>query len=64
MIKNSEFIKESLKDTNIEIIYEDSDILIINKPRGLTVHDAPSVKDATLVDWLKASKYKFIDYKW
>ena len=51
--KNSEFIKESLKDTNIEIIYEDSDILIINKPRGLTVHDAPSVKDATLVDWLK-----------
>ena len=51
--KNSEFIKESLKDINIEIIYEDSDILIINKPNGLTVHDAPSVKDATLVDWLK-----------
>lgn len=51
--KDSEFIKESLKDKKIEIIYEDSDILIINKPHGLTVHDAPSVKDATLVDWLK-----------
>ena len=55
--KNSEFIKESLKDINIEIIYEDSDILIINKPHGLTVHGAPSVKDATLVDWLKLQNF-------
>lgn len=52
-IKNIEFIKESLKDKTIEIIYEDEHILVINKPYNLTVHDAPSVKDATLVDWLK-----------
>jgi 23S rRNA pseudouridine1911/1915/1917 synthase len=52
-IKNIEFIKESLKDKKIEIIYEDEHILVINKPYNLTVHDAPSVKDATLVDWLK-----------
>jgi len=52
-IKDIEFIEESLKDKNIEIIYEDDDILVINKPYNLTVHDAPSVKDATLVDWLK-----------
>lgn len=52
-IKDKEFIKESLEDKNIEIIYEDEHILVINKPYNLTVHDAPSVKDATLVDWLK-----------
>ena len=51
--KDENFVKESLKDKNVQIIYEDNDILVINKPYNLTVHDAPSVKDATLVDWLK-----------
>ena len=41
-------------DFDVEIIYEDDDILVINKPMNLTVHGAPSVKDATLVDWLKS----------
>ncbi|MDF1881618.1 RluA family pseudouridine synthase [Sulfurimonas sp. MAG313] len=40
-------------DFDVEILYEDDDVLVINKPKGLTVHPAPSVKDATLVDWLK-----------
>ncbi len=52
-IKDEEFLKNSLKDKNVEIIYEDEHILVINKPYNLTVHEAPSVKDATLVDWLK-----------
>ena len=52
-IKNEEFIKESLSGKEIKIIYEDDYILVLNKPYNLTVHDAPSVKDATLVDWLK-----------
>ena len=51
--KDENFVKESLKDKNVQIIYEDNDILVINKPYNLTVHDAPSGKDATLVDWLK-----------
>jgi len=38
---------------DVEILYEDEDLLVINKPTGVTVHGAPSVKDATLVDWLK-----------
>jgi 23S rRNA pseudouridine1911/1915/1917 synthase len=41
-------------DFDIPIIFEDDDILIINKPPHLTVHPAPSVKEPTLVDWLKA----------
>lgn len=40
-------------DFDVEILFEDEDILVINKPSGLTVHPAPSVKEATLVDWLK-----------
>ncbi len=40
-------------DFDVEIIYEDEHILVINKPYDLVVHGAPSVKEATLVDWLK-----------
>lgn len=40
-------------DFDVDILYEDEDLLVINKPSGLTVHPAPSVKEATLVDWLK-----------
>ena len=43
-------------DFDVEIIYEDEHILVINKPYDLVVHGAPSVKEATLVDWLKAKK--------
>ena len=49
-IKKSEIKKV---DFDIEIVYEDSDILVINKPNGITVHPALSVKEATVVDWLK-----------
>lgn len=55
-LKDEEFVKESLKDKFVEVIYEDDYILVVNKPYNLTVHHAPSVKDATLVDWLKLKK--------
>ena len=38
---------------DIPILYEDENFLVINKPPGIVVHPAPSVKEATLVDWLK-----------
>jgi len=41
-------------DFEIDILYEDEDIMVVNKPPFLTVHPAPSVKEATLVDWLKS----------
>jgi len=55
-VKDEEFIKKSLEGKDVKIIYEDEDILVLNKPANLTIHDAPSVKDATLVDWLKLKK--------
>jgi len=39
-------------DFDIEILYEDDYLLVVNKPSGLVVHPAPSVKEPTLVDWL------------
>jgi len=39
-------------DFDIEVLYEDDVMMVINKPSGLVVHPAPSVKEATLVDWL------------
>jgi len=39
-------------DFDVEILYEDEYLMVINKPSGLVVHPAPSVKEATLVDWL------------
>ena len=36
----------------IEILYEDDDLLVINKPAGLTVHSDGRTKEETLTDWL------------
>lgn len=55
--ENEELLKNQLEDLIVEIIYEDDDILILNKPSNLTVHKAPSVKDITLVDWLKFKNF-------
>ena len=45
--------KEPVKiDFDVEVLYEDEYLLIVNKPSNLVVHPAPSVKEATLVDWL------------
>jgi 23S rRNA pseudouridine1911/1915/1917 synthase len=46
--------EESSVDFDIPIIFEDKDILVINKPPYITVHYAPSVKEPTVVDWLKS----------
>lgn len=36
----------------LNIIYEDQDLLVINKPRGLVVHPAPGNREGTLVQAL------------
>lgn len=38
----------------LDIVYEDDDLLVINKPAGLVVHPAPGHKDDTLVNALLA----------
>ena len=36
----------------IEIIYEDDDLLVVNKPKGMVVHPAPGNYEGTLVNAL------------
>lgn len=40
------------EDLNLEIIYEDEDVLVVNKPRGMVVHPAPGHTSGTLVNGL------------
>ncbi|WP_445142145.1 RluA family pseudouridine synthase [Campylobacter sp.] len=54
-VEFKKFESENLEfeaDFEVPIIYEDSDLIVINKPANLVVHGAPSVKEPTLVDWL------------
>ena len=39
---------------DLDILYEDSDLLVLNKPAGLVVHPAPGNPDNTLVNALLA----------
>lgn len=36
----------------LEIVYEDDDLIVVNKPAGMTVHPAPGVYSGTLVNAL------------
>ena len=36
----------------VEIVFEDNDLLVVNKPRGMVVHPAPGNPDGTLVNAL------------
>ena len=40
------------KDIPLDIVYEDSDVVVINKPKGLVVHPAPGHTEDTLVNGL------------
>ncbi len=46
--------KEPLKPVNmpLDIVYEDNDLMVINKPSGLVVHPAHTTKETTLVHGL------------
>ncbi|MDR0590875.1 MAG: RluA family pseudouridine synthase [Puniceicoccales bacterium] len=35
----------------LNVIFEDDDIMVINKPAGITVHPAPGVREKTLVEY-------------
>lgn len=40
------------QDIPIEVVYEDSELLVVNKPKGMVVHPAPGNPDGTLVNAL------------
>jgi len=40
------------QDIPLDIVFEDSDVIVVNKPRGMVVHPAPGHPDGTLVNAL------------
>lgn len=51
-IKPKEVTKISAYELNPEVVFEDKDILVINKPAGLSVHPGAGNKDKTLANAL------------
>ena len=40
------------QDIPLDVVYEDDDVIVVNKPKGLVVHPAPGHPDGTLVNAL------------
>ena len=36
----------------LDVVYEDNDLIVVNKPKGMVVHPAPGNPDGTLVNAL------------
>ena len=47
-----EAIDAVAQDIPLDVVYEDSDVIVVNKPAGLVVHPAPGHPDGTLVNAL------------
>ncbi|MCR4944057.1 MAG: RluA family pseudouridine synthase [Clostridium sp.] len=45
-------LKAEPEDIPLNIIYEDSDVIVVNKPQGMVVHPAPGNYNGTLVNGL------------
>ncbi|MDD6310968.1 MAG: RluA family pseudouridine synthase [Firmicutes bacterium] len=51
-IPEPERLEVSAEDIPLEIVYEDEDVLVVNKPAGMVVHPAPGNYTGTLVNAL------------
>ncbi|TKH19109.1 RluA family pseudouridine synthase, partial [Bacillus wiedmannii] len=51
-IPDPEELNIQAEDMSLEIYYEDADVLVVNKPRGMVVHPAPGHTSGTLVNGL------------
>lgn len=47
-------VKLEAEDIPIDVVYEDDDIIVVNKPKGLVVHPANGNPDGTLVNAIMA----------
>lgn len=51
-IPDPEVYEIEAEDLQLEIVYEDADVAVINKPKGMVVHPAPGHLSGTLVNGL------------
>ena len=54
LIPDPEVLDVLPEEMNLDIYYEDKDVLVVNKPRGMVVHPAPGHLTGTLVNGLMA----------
>lgn len=52
LVPEPEEIEAKAENLSIEIVYEDSDVLVVDKPQGMVVHPAPGHESGTLVNAL------------
>ncbi|HPZ00390.1 MAG TPA: RluA family pseudouridine synthase, partial [Clostridiales bacterium] len=45
-------LEAEAQDIPLSVVYEDADLLVVNKPKGMVVHPAPGNPDGTLVNAL------------
>lgn len=51
-IPEPEEMRAEPQDIPLDIVFEDEDVIVVNKPRGMVVHPAPGHPDGTLVNAL------------
>lgn len=51
-VPEPELLDVSPENIPLEIVYEDNDLLVVNKPKGMVVHPAPGNNSGTLVNAL------------
>ena len=55
-------IRKDAENTLPDIVYEDDNILLVNKPSGVIVHESDADNNATLIDSICAYLYKKGEY--
>ncbi|MDE6024415.1 MAG: RluA family pseudouridine synthase [Lachnospiraceae bacterium] len=51
-VPDPEVLEIKAQDIPLDIVYEDNDIIVVNKPKGMVVHPAPGHFEGTLVNAL------------
>ncbi len=52
LVPEAEEAEPQPEDIKLDVVYEDDDLIVINKPAGMTVHPAPGARNGTLVNAL------------
>ncbi len=51
-LPEAESVEIAAQDIALDVVYEDGDVIVINKPKGMVVHPAPGHPDGTMVNAL------------
>ena len=52
MLPEPKLLEVKAENLNLDIVYEDVHLMVVNKPKGMVVHPAPGNESGTLVNGL------------